>query len=107
MKEDVFGAEPGNGIGVRAHEDAVSSQIAQHRIEQDAITAVLDLIRTGACALPPIEPGDAAAELPPGPTPEVQTIEGFMESGATAMKNGLLSFAAVAWLLAPVMPSPT
>ncbi len=76
-------------------------------VEHAAITAVLDLIRTGACALPPIDPGDAAAELPPGPTPEVQMIEGFMESGATSMKNGLLSFAAVAWLLAPVMPTPT
>jgi hypothetical protein len=74
-------------------------------IEHAAIQAVLDLIRTGACALPPIDGADVASELPPGPSPEVQMIQGLMESGAESMRNGLLSSAAVAWLLSPVEPA--
>lgn len=71
-------------------------------VEPAAIEAVLDLIRTGTCSLPPIDGDDVAVDLTPGPSPEVEMAQGLAESGAEAMRNGLLNFSAVAWLLCPI-----
>ena len=75
-------------------------------VEPSAIQAVLDLIRTGQCALPRIDGTDVSADLAPAPSPELDMAQGLIASGAQAMKDGLLNFAAVAWLLSPVESPP-
>jgi pimeloyl-ACP methyl ester carboxylesterase len=71
-------------------------------IEPAAIEAIVALIQTGECALDPIHTEDLHTELPPGGAPEVQMALGMVESGAESLKDGILTFPAVAWLLSPV-----
>ena len=40
--------------------------------------------------------GEELAPLPPGGPPDVQMVLGLMESGAEALKDGILTFPAVA-----------
>jgi pimeloyl-ACP methyl ester carboxylesterase len=70
-------------------------------VERSAIQAVLDLIRTGLCDLPPIDGSDVSGPITPGSSPEIDMAQGLFASGAEAMRNGLLDFDAVAWLLSP------
>lgn len=71
-------------------------------IEPAAIEAVVALIQTGECALEPIQTDDLRAEVPAGGAPDVQMALGLVESGAESLKEGILSFPAVAWLFSPV-----
>ena len=71
-------------------------------VEPAAIQAILALIQTGECALDPLRTADLMAALPPGGPPDVQMVLGLMESGAESLKDGLLTFPAVAWLFSPV-----
>lgn len=71
-------------------------------IEPAAIEAIVALIQTGECALDPIRTEDLRAEIPPGGAPDLQMALGLVESGAESLKDGFLTFPAVAWLLSPV-----
>ena len=71
-------------------------------IEPAAIKAIVALIEHGECALEPIQTDNLRAELPPGGAPDVQMALGLVESGAESLKEGILSFPAVAWLFSPV-----
>ncbi|MFS8069626.1 MAG: hypothetical protein ACMG6S_24945, partial [Byssovorax sp.] len=71
-------------------------------VEPAAIQAILALIHTGECALDPVRTAEVTAALSPGGSPDVQAVVGLMESGAESLKDGLLTFPAVAWLFSPV-----
>lgn len=104
------GPRTSRGDGVVAAHSALVPGVVGYRttyphtlapVEHAAIEAVLDLIRTGTCSLPPIDASDVAAELEPGHSPDVDIVEGLIARGAESMRNGLLSFTAVAWLFSP------
>ncbi|MEP7126343.1 MAG: hypothetical protein ABJE95_35755 [Byssovorax sp.] len=111
--EGRFAAGPrtSQGDGVVAARSALVPGVVGYRtsyphtlapVEHAAIQAVLDLIRTGTCSLPPLDASDVAAELTPGQSPETDIAEGLIASGAEFMKGGLLSFAGIAWLFSPL-----
>ena len=104
------GPRTSQGDGVVAAHSALTPGVIGYRtsyphtlapVEHAAIVAVLDLIGTGTCALPPIEASDVAAKLTPGESPNVDMTEGIVAAGLESLRAGLLSFAAVAWLFSP------